>query len=133
MIFRKQLTFNNQIVEMKHIIISGLFFLFSAFQYNDPDFYIWIPIYQIVGVLILLYYKKVYHPRIFQVALIAYILGMLSYYPDVINWIKEGTPSITGSMQAESPFIEFIREFFGLGICAIALGYYTYLAQKAPK
>lgn len=118
---------------MKHIIISGLFLLFAAFQYNDPDFYIWVPIYLIVGVLIFLFYKEVYNHKVFQLALIVYILGMLSYYPEVINWIKEGTPSITGSMKAESPFIEFIREFFGLGICAIALGYYTYLTRKPIK
>ena len=118
---------------MKHIILSSIFFLFAAFQYNDPDFYIWIPIYLIVAIAIFLYGRGKYHIRAFQVLLVIYILGMVSYYPDVISWIKDGTPSIASSMKAESPFIEFIREFFGLGICALALGYYAYLAHKTSK
>ena len=118
---------------MKHLIISALFLLFAIFQYNDPDFYIWIPIYLIVAVVIFLYGRGKYHIRVFQILLAFYILGMISYYPDVIAWIQDGTPSIASSMKAESPFIEFIREFFGLGICALALGFYTYFAQKKSK
>ena len=58
---------------------------------------------------------------------------MASYYPEVISWIQNGTPSIASSMQAELPFIEFIREFFGLGICALALGIYAFLSNKKSK
>jgi len=104
--------------------------LFAAFQYNDPDFYIWIPIYLIVAVVIWMYSLGRYHYRLSQILLVIYLLGMTIYYSDVISWINNGIPSITGSMQAESPFIEFIREFFGLGICALALGVYIYLISK---
>ncbi|MEM9544399.1 MAG: transmembrane 220 family protein [Bacteroidota bacterium] len=115
---------------MAHKIVAGLFVLFAALQYNDQDFYIWIPIYLIVGVVIWMYGKGKFNLRFLQILLGFYVLGMISYYPDVISWIKDGTPSITGSMKAESPFVEFMREFFGLAICAIALGYYCYLASK---
>ena len=118
---------------MLHKVIAALFVLFAAMQYNDPDFYIWVPIYLIIAIVAVLYDGGKYHIRILQFLLFLYILGMISYYPDVISWIKEGTPSITGSMQAESPFIEFIREFFGLGICALVLGYYCYLVDKKKK
>ncbi|MDF1695146.1 MAG: transmembrane 220 family protein [Saprospiraceae bacterium] len=113
---------------MRHLLLSGLFFLFAAFQYNDPDFYIWVPIYMVVAIVVFFFGRGVYNPSIFKVLTALYILAMFLYYPEVINWIKEGTPSITGSMKAESPFIEFIREFFGLGICALVLAYYSYLA-----
>lgn len=118
---------------MRHKIIAGLFILFAGFQYNDPDFFIWIPIYLVVAIVAILFDRGKYHQKVLQILLLVYILGMISYYPDVLSWIKDGTPSITGSMQAESPFIEFIREFFGLGICAIALGYYYFLISKKEK
>jgi len=118
---------------MLHKILAALFILFAAFQYNDPDFYIWIPIYLIVGIAILFFDRGKYSLRIFQTLLVLYIIGMISYYPDVISWIQNGTPSIANSMQAESPFIEFIREFFGLGICVLGLGYYCFLASKKDR
>ena len=115
---------------MLHKILAGIFILFAAWQYNDPDFYIWIPIYLIVAIVIILFDRRKSNLRVLQILLGLYILGMISYYPDVISWIQNGTPSIANSMQAESPFIEFIREFFGLGICALVLGYYCSLASK---
>lgn len=111
-------------------LLTGIFLLFAAVQINDQDYFIWVPIYLIVAIVILLYDQGTNVLRALQVLLVAYILGMISYYPDVISWIQEGTPSIAGSMKAESPFIEFVREFFGLGICAITLGYYCYLASR---
>ena len=116
---------------MLNKILVGIFLLFAAMQINDPDFFIWVPIYALVAIVILLFDKGYKMLRVLQILLVAYILGMVSYYPDVMSWIQNGTPSITGSMQAESPFIEFVREFFGLGICALALGYYTFKASKA--
>lgn len=115
---------------MLHKLIACIFILFALFQYNDPDFYIWIPIYLIVGIVILLFDQGKFHLRLTQIILVTYILGMVSYYPDVVSWVQEGTPSIANSMQAESPFIEFIREFFGLGICVVALGYYCFLVSR---
>ena len=118
---------------MLHKLLAGIFILFAAFQYNDPDFYIWIPIYLIVGVLILLYDQGKFNLRLTQILLAAYIIGMSCYYPDVVSWIQNGTPSIANSMQAESPFIEFIREFFGLGICVVALGLYCLLIVRKKR
>lgn len=118
---------------MLHLIVSGLFFLFAAMQYNDPDFYIWVPIYMLVGVVVFFYGRGIYNPRVFQVLTALYVLGMFFYYPDVVSWMQEGTPSIAGSMKAESPFIEFVREFFGLGICALILLVYSFLSVKRRR
>jgi hypothetical protein len=43
--------------------------------------------------------------------------------PDFINWVKMGAPTITGSMKAESPFVELTREFLGLVICFAGLSF----------
>lgn len=118
---------------MLHKIIAGVFILFAVFQYNDPDFYIWIPVYLVVAAVIILFDRDKYNRHIFQFLLGAYILGMISYSPEVFSWIQNGSPSIANSMQAESPFIEFVREFFGLGICVIALSYYYFLISRKDK
>ena len=57
-------------------------------------------------------------------AAVGYGLWMLTYSPDILDWINKGLPSITGSMKAESPFIEFVREFFGLLLCLLTCLYY---------
>ena len=118
---------------MIHKILAALFILFAVVQYNDADFFIWMPVYLVVGLVILLFDHGIYNMRVLQLLLLAYIIAMITYYPDVMSWIREGTPSITGSMKAESPFIEFIREFFGLLLCAITLGYYTRLVSKKQE
>ena len=115
---------------MLHKITAGIFILFAALQYNDPDFYIWLPAYLLVGIVILFFDKGKYNLRFLQVLLGLYIIGMVTFYPEVISWIQNGTPSIANSMQVESLFIEFIREFFGLMICSLALGFYCFLASR---
>ena len=49
------------------------------------------------------------------------------YFPDIINWFKQGMPSIVESMKAESPHVEFVREFFGLLIMILSLVLYPKL------
>ena len=105
--------------------LAALFGLFAFFQYNDPDWYIWIPIYLVVTTVALAYDFGWRNKSLVLLVCILYTVGMLSYMPEVISWINNGTPTITGSMQAESPFIEFVREFFGLLICLITLVYFA--------
>lgn len=115
---------------MIHKIIAFLLILCAAVQYNDPDFYIWMPVYLVAAIFIIGYVRG-WNNTMLGLSLCAiYALGMLTYSPDVLSWIENGSPTIAGTMQAESPFIEFIREFFGLGICLIVLLIYTYLMRN---
>lgn len=100
-------------------ILVLLFIAFGAVQYNDPDFYIWMPIYFIVAIVGFFAHKI--SKKVIAGLIIIYLIGLLFYLPDAIDWVSKGFPSITGEMQAESPFIEFIREFFGLVICVLGL------------
>lgn len=109
---------------MIHKIIVALYILCAAVQYNDPDFYIWIPLYLIPATVAIAYDRGWRNSKFLLGICIFFGLCMLLYIPDVISWFKDGTPSITGSMKAESPFIEFVREFFGLGICLAGVIWY---------
>jgi len=84
----------------------------------------------LVSILIILWERGVSVKEPLRLAIFGYSLWVLTYIPDVVNWFSQGTPSITGSMKAESPFIEFVREFFGLLLC---LGACIYYARKERR
>lgn len=103
-------------MKMLNLILSLLFILFAYFQYNDPDPWLWIVIYLAVAVVCVFaaFGKKN------QWINLAILIGLLIYWaillPSFIGWLRDGMPSITGSMKAESEYIELVREFLGLFI-----------------
>jgi len=115
---------------MKHWIIIIIFVLFAAVQINDGDYYIWVPLYLFPAILGFLYVMQKQAKLIALVFSLLYFAGVIYYLPEFSNWVSSGLPSITGSMKAESPFIEFVREFFGLVICLTASLYYLNQFRK---
>jgi hypothetical protein len=102
-----------------HIFIIILFLLFAFWQINDPDPFRWILLYLGVAAcpLFILTGKK---PILLPVAgMLVCIVGMVFLFPDLLQWIQDGMPSITRSMKAESPYIELVREFLGFTISGI--------------
>ena len=97
-----------------NIFFCLLFILFAYFQYNDPDPWLWIAIYIAVAALCGFAAFKKYN----QLVTIILSFGLIVYWvlllPDFISWLGDGMPTITGSMKAESPHIELVREFLGL-------------------
>jgi len=114
-----------------HKVIALLFFIFAAVQYNDPDAWIWVPIYIMVSVVAILFDRGWRNRNVMLGICTLYFVGMCFYIPDVMHWVRDGAPTITGSMKAESPFIEFVREFFGLAICLAATTWYLRATSKA--
>jgi len=113
-----------------HYVVAALFFLSAVVQWNDPDPIVWIIIYASVSAIVLLYAlgKPIYY---FSLSgLIICLIGSAIYIPDAIQWAKDGMPNIAGSMKAESQYIEFMREFFGLLVCSITLFIYFRKSQK---
>ena len=110
-------------MKIANLILVALFLLFAYFQYNDPDPWLWITIYLIVaGICGAAAFGK--YNRWLNLAVLA---GLTIYWlillPDFISWVGEGMPTITGSMKAESPHIELVREFLGLLILIAAVGW----------
>ncbi len=118
---------NGIIVVMKVLnILFIILFLFSAVvQYNDPDPYIWMPIYLYGALLCFLALKKRYNIILYITGLLVYIsyAGYLFFEKNgVLSWINEhNSENIVQSMNATKPWIEETREFFGLLILIIAL------------
>jgi hypothetical protein len=107
-------------------LVFCLLFIFSAaLQYNDPDPYIWMPIYLYGAILCWLAFRYKYYPKAYLIGIFIY-LGYAIYLffakDGVLDWInKHNAEDIAATMKAEKPWIEETREFFGLVILIVVL------------
>ncbi|RPE14341.1 hypothetical protein EGT74_05045 [Chitinophaga lutea] len=108
-----------------NVVFCVLFVLFAALQFNDPDPYIWVPIYLYGAIFCALavagkYYKGWYLFGI--LAALTYAVYLFFAKDGVLSWMTEHqAENIAGTMKAEKPWIEDTREFFGLFIIVIVL------------
>lgn len=108
-----------------NLIFCLLFILSAALQYNDPDPYIWVPIYLYGAWFCYMAFKGKYFPKAYLAGILvflAYALFLLFDKTGVLSWYKEHeAENIVQSMKATKPWIEETREFGGLLILIIAL------------
>jgi hypothetical protein len=112
-------------MKVLNVLFIILFVGFAALQYNDPDPYIWIPIYLYAAFLCFLSIKNKYYRPLFIVGLTIYV-GYAAYLffdkTGVLSWAKEhDAENLVQTMKATKPWIEETREFGGLFIVIIAL------------
>lgn len=124
---------------MKYInIIFGILFILSAaLQYNDPDPYLWIPIYLFPAVLCFQAARGIFYPRLYIFTIV--ILGIYALYlllepTGVISWATEHhAENIVQEMKATKPWIESTREFFGLLIIIVSMVINLVYSKKVRK
>ncbi len=118
---------------MKYLnaFLALVFALFAAVQYNDPDPVVWMLAYGAVCVFCVLAVMGRHHPRSLLVLAVVLAGWMATMVPGFIAWLRMGMPTITGTMKAESPHVEVVREFLGLGIAVAAVLHLWRLARKA--
>lgn len=113
-----------------NIILTLLFILFAYFQYNDPDPWLWIAVYLYIALVSGLAAAKIYNTWLIRIGLLGCIVGLGILLPDFLDWLNSGAESITQSMKAEKPHIELTREFLGLLICGLVLGWHLWQSGK---
>ena len=120
-----------------NILFSILFLIFAALQYNDPDPYIWIPIYLYGAICCWQAAKNKFYPRAYLfgiLVLTAYALYLFFTNDGVLDWIqKHHGENIATSMKAETPWIEDTREFFGLLIVIAVILINFFYAKKKKR
>lgn len=117
-----------------NIILALLFALFAAFQYNDPDPWLWITIYAFIALIGIMSAVNFFPKWLIRTAIVGCLIGLGYLLPDFIDWISSGAESITETMKAEKPHIELTREFLGLFICLFALGFFLWQGEnKKPN
>ena len=120
-----------------NITFCFLFIVFAALQYNDPDPYLWVPIYMYTAVLCWLAFRKRYFVKAYLVGIIVYagyaVFKMLDT-DGLIDWIKlHHAENIAETMKAEQPWVEETREFFGLLILILVLTVNYFAAGKKRR
>ena len=101
------------------------FIVFAALQYNDPDPYVWMPIYLYAAALCWLASRNKFYPVAYWIGIIVYAAYATYKVFDqngLIDWITlHHEENIAETMKAEKPWIEETREFFGLVILIVVL------------
>jgi hypothetical protein len=108
-----------------NIIFIILFLISAVLQYNDPDPYVWVPIYLFGAYLCFQAISRKYNPFLYVIGLVVYLGYALYLFFDkqgVVSWAGEhNAENIVQSMKAAKPWIEETREFGGLLILIIVL------------
>lgn len=110
-------------MKITSIILAVLFLLFAIVQFNDPDPELWVTWYGYVTVMAALTAFRKNNKWVILAGLVVGMVALILYVPDFIEWIREGAPNIAGTMKAETPFVELVREFLGLLLSELALVY----------
>ncbi|UFH54437.1 transmembrane 220 family protein [Spirosoma sp. KNUC1025] len=97
------------------IIFGLLFILFAAFQYNDPDPEVWIPIYGFAAVACFMAYAGVGQWWFFVLMAVLYIGAAIYQWPPVFEGF------LFSEVGMRSMNIEMAREAGGLAICAAVM------------
>jgi hypothetical protein len=121
-----------------NIFFCLAFILFAALQYNDPDPYIWMPIYLYAAVLCWLAFRNKFYPGAYLIGIAVYTVYALYKMFDtngLVDWMtKHHAQNIADTMKAETPWVEETREFFGLVILIVVLLIdYVYAKRKNKK
>ena len=119
-------------MKMRNYVIAGLFFLFALVQLNDPDPYFWVALYSYIGMVAIIRNFRPIRKVIFLAGMAVCLIELFLILPEFLNWVELGMPTITESMKAEEPHIEFTREFLGLliGLGTLVFYYFEKLNHK---
>ncbi|MFQ5936977.1 MAG: transmembrane 220 family protein [Acidiferrobacterales bacterium] len=114
-----------------NVVLTVLFLLSMAVQFNDPDPLLWMAIYGAVALIAALaVFSKFYVPLILIVLVIC-LGGSLYLMPSVFELLLNHNPGeLFGTMSPDRPYVEESRESLGLLIAVVALVYFLILARK---
>lgn len=108
-----------------NIVFAVLFVVSAVLQYNDPDPYLWIPLYLYGAWLCFKAFRNQFDIKLYWIGLAMYLSYAVFLFFDktgVLSWAFEhDAENIAQSMKAAKPWIEETREFFGLLILVGAL------------
>lgn len=127
---------NNLIIKIINALFIVLFVISAGLQYNDPDPYVWIPIYLYGAALCYYAFKGKFYPKAYMAGIAAFLLYALYLFFDksgVLNWaLYHNRENIAETMKATKPWIEETREFFGLliVIAILSMNWIYYATHK---
>jgi len=116
-------------------VMAFVFLVFALLQFNDPDPYLWIPVYGYTALVCILNAKGKYDGFAnYGLIIFCLIYGIkLIISPNgVFSWFTEHeAENLVQTMKATKPWIENTREFGGLLIIAITASINIFKNKKA--
>jgi hypothetical protein len=113
------------LMKIFNIFFCVVFVIFAALQYNDPDPYVWIPIYMFAAVLCARAAQGKFYPGAYALGITVYAAYAVYKFfckDGVLDWVRlHNEENIAETMKATKPWIEETREFFGLVILIAVL------------
>jgi Transmembrane family 220, helix len=114
----------NKIHKYLALFLVLIFAIFAAVQYNDPDPWLWIPIYGMAAAISWGVFQGKLPHKVFFPACIAFLAGAVWFFPP--QW--EGLH--LESMRMKNTNQELGRESMGLAVCALVMLYYHFITKK---
>ena len=121
-----------------NIFFCIIFLIFTGLQWNDPDPYLWMPLYllSVCGCVFAL--KDMYLPKFYLSVIAIYVAyDVFLFFTDdgVWSWMSQHNfQTLTGSMKATEPWVENTREFGGLLISIVVMSFdFLILRLKAQS
>lgn len=109
------------------IVFGLLFILFAAFQYNDPDPEVWIPIYGFAAMACFMAYARVGRWWFFAAMALVYVVAAYYQWPPVFEGF------LFSEVGMRSMNIEMAREAGGLAICAAVMVLLAFLTRQPVR
>ncbi|MBI1225055.1 MAG: hypothetical protein GC192_07430 [Bacteroidetes bacterium] len=116
-----------------NLVLTTLFILFAAVQYNDPDPIHWMALYLFVAAVCGFAAFGKFNKYVLWVGIAICVVWLAFTTHDFIDWIRLGEPSIVSEMKATEPHVELTREFFGVLICLVVLIWQYWRSRKLQK
>ena len=115
------------------ILLCLIFVLFAFVQINDPDPWIWIPIYLFSAYTEFCSSRNYFNPMLLMMLATGYLLGALFLFPfeNMAEWIH--TEEQAKSLEMKMPFVEEARESLGLFICFVTNTIFMFIGFKKAK
>lgn len=113
-----------------NLFFTVIFFIFAALQYNDPDPYVWIPIYGSMTALCVSAIFRTVNKWIYLFLALIFLIYAASLFPSMMVWLRSDDRSqlLDELAKMQNLYIEETREFLGLVICLVVLTV-NYVAQ----
>lgn len=111
------------------LLLVFVFLLFAAWQVNDPDPVLWIPLYLLPAYVAYRAFQGHFNRELLVILLLGSLAGALNTWLQMSGW--EGFFSEGQGLAMKTPNQELAREGSGLAICAVAYG--IFLAMSGRK
>jgi hypothetical protein len=100
-----------------------------AAQYNDPDPYVWMPVYLLPAALTVTHLAGRRVPWLLGLAFAGYLAAALYWSPA----LADATPGDFGTVAMRNQVHEQVREAGGLWLCALWTGALLWHGRRAPE